>query len=295
MELDNTKKPMFSIVIATYNTDGVLMQCLDALCNQSVDKQCFEVIIVNDGGNSEISEKIGLFERRLTISYYYQENKGPAAARNLGINNAMGDIILFLDDDSMPTKDWLKAVIKAWQTFPDYDGIGGYTISEITDSIYCRVNSDFFNWYLKQYSGDKHHPFLVTCNSGYKKSTLKKVGSFDERFKKASGEDRDLNIKLSKIGAKLGLDKDILVYHDRDLTLRSFAKKHYNYGKAAYNIYARYPELRYMSSTAYFELYLAILKKYRSAKEKLMAFFLISLSQAGTAVGYYSALLSKQE
>jgi len=287
-------KPRFSIIIPTYNTDVVLIQCIEALCNQSVDKKCFEVIVINDGGRTEIDEKLKLFENQLTIRYFYQKNKGPAAARNLGIKNSKGDMILFLDDDSLPTKNWFKAVIKAWERFPDFDGIGGYTISEVTDSIYCRVNSDFFNWYLEQYSGKELHPFLVTCNAGFKKSTLNKVGNFDESFKKASGEDRDLNIKISKIGGKLKLDKNILVYHDRDLTFRSYIKKHFNYGKAAHNIYARYPELSYLSSDSYFDLYISILKKYHTLIEKLMAFLLLTLSQVGTMVGYYSAVLSKK-
>ena len=295
MELNNKKTDRFSIVIPTFNTDIVLMQCLEALCNQSVDKKCFEVLVVNDGGKNEISEIIGFFESQLDLRYFFQENKGPAAARNLGIKNAKGDIILFLDDDSLPNKDWLKNVIKAWKTFPDYDGIGGYTISETTDNIYCRVNSDFFNWYLEQYSDDKLHPFLVTCNAGYRKNVLNKIGNFDERFRKASGEDRDLNIKISKTGGKLRLDKSILVYHDRDLTLRSFAKKHYNYGNAAYNIYVRYQELRYLSANSYINLYISILKKYRTFKEKLMVCLLLTFSQVCTITGYYLAILSKQE
>ena len=295
MNENNANKPKFSIVIPTYSADVLLMECIQSLCNQSVDINSFEVIVVNDGGKKEISERLDTFEGQLTIRYFYQENKGPAAARNLGINKALADIILFLDDDSLPTIDWLKSIINVWEKYQDYDGIGGYTISEVTDSIYCRVNSDFFNWYLEQYSNDTLYPFLVTCNAGYRKAILNKAGNFAEHFKKASGEDRDLNIKISKIGGKLRLDKSILVYHDRDLTLQSFAKKHYNYGKAAYSIYAIYPELKYMSSNAYFELYSSILKKYRSFKEKIMAFLLLSLSQLCTITGYYWAILSKQE
>lgn len=294
MKQNITNKPKFSIIIPTYNTDVVLIQCLEALCNQSVDKKCFEVIVVNDGGKTEIYERLKFFKQHLDIKYFYQQNKGPAAARNLGIKKAKGDIILFLDDDSLPTKNWFKAVVKAWEKFPDFDGIGGYTISEVTDSIYCRVNSDFFNWYLGQYSDDELHPFLVTCNAGYRKSILNKIRNFDERFKKASGEDRDLNIKISKIGGSLRLDKNILVYHDRDLTFRSYVKKHFNYGIAAHNIYARYPELRYLSSNSYFDLYISILKKYPTLKEKIMAFLLLTISQVATISGYYTATLSKQ-
>jgi glycosyltransferase involved in cell wall biosynthesis len=290
-----TNIPKFSIIIATYNTDFVLIQCLEALCNQSENNKCFEVIIVNDGGKTEIYERLKFFKKHLDIKYFYQQNKGPAAARNLGIKNAKGDIILFLDDDSEPTKDWLKAVIEAWKKFPSFDGIGGYTLNEVTDSIYCRVNSDFFNWYLEQYSNDTRYPFLVTCNAGYRKTILNKAGNFDERFKKASGEDRDLNIKISKIGGKLKLDKNILVYHDRDLTLQSFAKKHFNYGKAAYNIYALHPELKYLSSNAYINLYASILSKYRTLKEKFEVFLLLTLSQLATAAGYYTSVLLEEE
>jgi glycosyltransferase involved in cell wall biosynthesis len=288
-------KPSFSIIIPTHNTDVVLIQCLDALSSQSTGTKNFEVIIINDGGSTHIYEKLKFLKSRLTIRYFYQKNRGPAAARNLGIRNAKGDIILFLDDDSVPTKDWFECVVNAWERFPDFDGIGGYTKSDVTDSIYCRVNSDFFNWYLTQYSDDKFHPFLVTCNAGYRKSVLSSVGNFDESFKKASGEDRDLNVKISKLGGKLRLDKNILVYHDRDLTLHSFIKKHLNYGKAAHKIYAKYPELRYLSHNSYFDLYRSILKQYHTLKEKLMAFLLLTISQAATILGYYAVTLSKQE
>ncbi len=294
LELVNTNRPRFSIVIPTYNATDMLRQCIKSLSDQSADKKCIEVIVVNDGGKTDISEILDFLEGQLQIRYFYQENKGPAAARNLGIKKAKGEIILFLDDDSQPAPDWLEAMMRAWEKFPDFDGIGGYTLSEATDSIYCRVNSDFFNWFLRQYAYDKISPFLATCNAGYRKALLTKVGNFDERFKKAAGEERDLNIKISKTGGKLGLVESILVYHDRDLTLQSFAKKHYNYGKAAYDIYARNPDLKHLSRNAYASLYLSILGRYRTHKEKIIVFFLLTLSQVSTLIGYYSAFLTRK-
>ncbi|HDH53735.1 MAG TPA: hypothetical protein ENH24_04545 [Nitrospirae bacterium] len=90
------------------------------------------------------------------------------------------------------------------------------------------------------------------------------------------------------------LDRNILVYHDRDLTFRSFIRKNYNYGKAAYHIYTIYPEQKYLSSTSYFDFYVSIIRKYKTFKEKFMAFSLITLSQVATATGYYMAVLTKQ-
>lgn len=295
MKSTNRNKPIFSIVIATYNATETLRECINSLYDQSTGTKCFEVIVVNDGGKDKISESLGHLSDELAIKYFDREHRGPAAARNFGINQAKGDIILFLDDDSLPTRNWLSAVIEAWEKFPNADGIGGYIKAEVTDSIYCRVNSDFFNWYLEEYSDDEFHPFLVTCNAGYTRNILEKVGNFDERFKKPSGEDRDLNIKISRIGGELRLNRSIVVYHDRDLTFRSFAKKHYNYGKGAYSIYARYPELKRMSTTAYINLYISIVTKYKTIKDKITAFLLLTVSQLATIIGYYTAALLKLE
>lgn len=293
--MTNSVNTKYSIIIPTYNTDIVLGECIEALSEQPVERECFEVIVVNDGGKSDVPEDLKLKGNGLNIKYFYQDHKGPAAARNLALDNASGEIILLLDDDSMPTEDWLQSTIKAWDSHSNYDGIGGYVISESTDSIYCRVNADFFNWYLEQQSSEEDCTFLVTCNAGYKRSILNKIGNFDESFKRASGEDRDLNIKISKAGGRMRLDRNILVYHDRDLTFRSFVRKNYNYGKAAYNIYVRYPDHRKLSKSGYIELYTSIIKRYKSLTEKIQAFSLITISQASTLAGYYVARLSKSE
>lgn len=295
MEPVNSNKPRFSIVIPTYNTNVVLEECIKALCDQTADKTFFEVIIVNDGGRTEASRDIRSAEGRIDLRYYYQDHKGPAAARNLGIEKANGEVILLLDDDSLPTNNWMEATIRAWEKYPDYAGIGGYVLKDPADNIFCRVNTDFFNWYLNQYTSKDGCSFLVTCNAGYRKSILDKIGRFDDSFKRASGEDRDLNIKILRAGGKLRLDENILVYHDKDLTFRSFIRKNFNYGKAAYNIYARYPEQKYLSSGSYWEFFLSIVKGYCSMKEKLQAASLLTLSQAATAAGYYTSLFSKED
>jgi len=146
-----------------------------------------------------------------------------------------------------------------------------------------------------QHSFGEYCTFLSTHNAGYKKVILNKVGQFDEQFKGASGEDRDLNIKILKIGGKLRLDESILVYHDRDLSFRSFLRKYYNYGRAAHKLSKRYHDLKRLSAKDCLHFYLSILKKYRAFNEKIMTFVLLTLSQLSTLIGYHSVILSKQE
>jgi glycosyltransferase involved in cell wall biosynthesis len=248
-----------------------------------------EVIIINDGGIAEPLPELGNLGDKLAIRYCSQDHKGPAAARNRGIDMAQGDIVLFLDDDSMPLRNWLQATMEAWDARPEYDGIGGYIESEANVSIISRVNADFFNWYLDQQMIHGQCSFLSTCNAGYTKESLKTVGKFDTDFQTAGGEDRDLNLKILKHGGKLTLDRNIRVHHDRDLTLRSFAKKNYNYGKAAFEIYRRYPDQPRVIPKEYALLFLSVLRKYHSAGEKAAALMLLALSQAATALGFGAA------
>jgi glycosyltransferase involved in cell wall biosynthesis len=284
-------KPRFSIIIPTYNNDAQLMQCLHSLSHQKIDPALFEVIVINDGGNEELNEIIGSEQAEISMRYFRQDNKGPAAARNLGIRNAKGNIILFLDDDSLPLEDWLHATIDAWDKYPDYDGIGGYTAGSRDDNILYRVNKDIFNWYLNKQSDKNNCTFLSTHNAGYKKTSLVRAGIFDERFKKASGEDRDLSSKIVKNGGRLRLDKSISVYHDREISLRSFVRKYYNYGKAAFLISSRYSKSERSSLNDYFSLLDSILQKQKSVTDKMTAVFILLLSQFSTFIGYQSALV----
>jgi GT2 family glycosyltransferase len=286
METENTVR--YSIIIPTVGAADNLKHCLTALRDQDLDPSRFEVIVVRDGGPGEsVSASPG--EPKIPAIFLGQGHKGPAAARNLGIKNARGDIILFLDDDSVPTKTWAQAILEAWISYPESAGIGGYTLSEGTDSFCCRVNSDLFNWYLGRHSFDDHATFLSTCNAGYRKGILDGVGRFDERFKKASGEDRDLSLRILKTGGKLRLDKNILIYHDRDLTFGSFFRKHYNYGAAAFELSLIHRRLERLSLKDYALFYTSILKKYAKTSQKGLVFLLLTISQLATFLGYQAA------
>lgn len=268
-----------------------MRECLKSLSNQPVDKECFEVIIANDGGDRNSLTGLDFGNERFSIRCFHLEHKGPAAARNFAVEKARGSIIVFLDDDSIPAENWLNAVIKAWEEHPNAAGIGGYVTYNQEDNIYCRVNSDLFNWYLERCSSDGDCLFLSTCNAGYRKDIFKKVKGFDEQFKNASGEDRDLNIKILKIGGEFKLDRNILIYHDRALSFNKFVKRFYNYGKAAYRLCIKYPELKRLGARDYRDFYITILKKYSTAKERCIVLWLLTVSQLFTLMGYLSGML----
>lgn len=88
-----------SVVIPTYNRQELLKKTIISLVNQSLSKEEFEVIICDDGSKDKPISLIEKFKKNLNIRYFYQEDKGfrAGAARNIGLKEAKGDIVLFLD------------------------------------------------------------------------------------------------------------------------------------------------------------------------------------------------------
>ena len=99
------KEITITVVIPTYNRKEILRKCLAALFDQTLPKDDYEIVIVDDGSTDGTGEMVKAVaeDAPCGVRYFQQENRGPAAARNAGIRNAKGQIILFAGDDSIAT------------------------------------------------------------------------------------------------------------------------------------------------------------------------------------------------
>lgn len=89
-----------SIIIPIYNVELYLDKCLDSLFQQGIDENDFEVVLVNDGSTDHSLEIANSWvAKHCNISIYNQDNKGQAAARNLGIDKSQGRYVMFVDSD----------------------------------------------------------------------------------------------------------------------------------------------------------------------------------------------------
>ena len=109
------EKPV-SIIIPTYNRKKLLQKAVNSVLAQNYP--CFELIIVDDGSQDNTSDLFENCDPKLV--YVYQENKGPAAARNRGIKAARYDLIAFLDSDDRYAQNKLKIQAEAMQEEPAY-------------------------------------------------------------------------------------------------------------------------------------------------------------------------------
>jgi len=119
------ENPSVSVVIATYNRAHFLPETIDSVLNQRF--QYFELIVVDDGSTDNSREVLERYEPR--VRYIYQENRGPSAARNLGVRHAKGAWIAIQDSDDLCAPEHLAALHGYVQSHPECGmvfGNGGY-------------------------------------------------------------------------------------------------------------------------------------------------------------------------
>ncbi|MBC8228413.1 glycosyltransferase family 2 protein, partial [bacterium] len=109
---------MVSVVIPAYNAEKEIPSCLDSLLNQTFPKEQCEIIVVNDGSTDGTEKIVRKYDGVKIIT---QANQGPAAARNNGVSESKGDIIVFTDSDCVPEEDWLEEMLKP---FNDTEVVG---------------------------------------------------------------------------------------------------------------------------------------------------------------------------
>lgn len=220
-----------SVVIPVYNQAFSLEQTLQGFGRQTFDSD-FEVLVVDDGSSEDLSDMIQGFEG-LNLKYFRQENKGRAAARNLGIAEAEGDLIIFNDADRIPGLDFVQRHVTCHLANEDMVAIGTpkeiyfskpennvemiHKIS-IENNRYARFPSYYNmvkNLYNDQGDNFSHVPWISTFsgNMSVRKTHLEKVNMFDEGFKKWGFEHFELGYRLFKSHLNFKLLPQAINYH----------------------------------------------------------------------------------
>jgi GT2 family glycosyltransferase len=179
----------------------------------------FEIIIVDDGSpnESEIKAILGEFVSQDISSIKYIRNKhsGPAATRNYGVKFSSGNVICFLDDDSIPEKTWLKEMVNSFNGENKPAIVSGLILS------YDRESKLPVLLEKTVYSG-KH---WATCNICYRRDVFETLGGFDEKFIEASWEDNDLGLRARWAGYSHIYNEQAIVYHPHEKSLDEYKKK----------------------------------------------------------------------
>ncbi len=201
-----------SVVIPTYNRLPILRKCLSALEKQELSNEIdgYEVIVVDDGSTDGTIDF--LYEKSqefIHVRLIKQNHAGPGQARNNGVQNAKGNVIVFIDSDLVVTKTFLSSHIRslknAWKNFNNklcftYGPV--INTANFTDPTTERHKLRDTSW-----------AYFATGNVAIDRGVLEQAGLFDPAFKLYGWEDLELGERLKMMGVKLVKSYEAKGYH----------------------------------------------------------------------------------
>lgn len=197
----------------------MVRQCLDGVLAQRHDFD-LEVIVIDDGSTDNTAQIVQEYSDVRLIS---QQNAGPAAARNHGVAQARGDIVVFIDDDCIPEPTWLPRLLAPFAD-PDIAGAKGAYLTLQTELIARFVQIEYEEKY-DQLSRYRYIDFIDTYSAAFRKSIFTSAGGYDTAFSTASVEDQEFSFRLANMGHKLVFVPDARVRHRHVNTLSGYFKK----------------------------------------------------------------------
>jgi GT2 family glycosyltransferase len=206
-----------SIIIPLYKRTEWIGRCIEHLSIQEYSGD-YEILLVDDGSpNRTAIEEACRPDRsssRMRINFLHREHSGPAATRNFGVKHASGDILCFLDDDSLVDKEWLREIVRPFAESSSVSLVNGRTLS---------LERDGLPFLLEQwvYPGKS----WATCNIAYRRNVFEALGGFDESFPEPSWEDNDLGLRARWSGYHHVYNNHAIVYHPHEKSIPEFKKK----------------------------------------------------------------------
>jgi glycosyltransferase involved in cell wall biosynthesis len=219
---------LISVVIPVKNNQKGIDRLLQSIVeNVSTEHYPCEVIIVDNNSSIELRiDDVYPFK----VNLHRCNSVGPAAARNVGVNNASGAWILFTDSDCVFTGTTIAGYINYDNRCVAYAGAILMEGSDYLTRYYRDQNSFHPMSALDPESGEFEIATVVTANCLVLKSALKYIGGFNESFKIAGGEDTDLGFRLKLVGT-LRFNPSSEALHEFNDGLSGFIKRYIRYGK----------------------------------------------------------------
>jgi GT2 family glycosyltransferase len=197
--------PEVSVVIATHGRETRLAFALDALAEQTLDRNSFEVVVVRDGPVDGLGTlpPDGLPVRFIQL----ERRRGPSVARNAGWKDARAPLIAFTDDDCRPSPEWLQRLLEAWRRTG--------TVADVVLQGRTEPDPDeahLFHRLARSQQITEPSDWYQCCNIAYPRELLERVGGFDPGFG-FGGEDTDLGLRAIESGAARVYADDAVAWH----------------------------------------------------------------------------------
>lgn len=224
---------MVSVIVPTYNRLWCLQKVIQNLEKQTASLDLFEVIVVSDGSSDGTHEYLDSLQTPLNLICLKQENQGVAVTRNHGVQVANGRILLFLDDDVVPTETLIAEHLQAQQQNENLIVIGPMiNPGDFKMKPWVEWEQLMLTKQYKAMEAGEWEPTarqFYTGNTSLPREKFVESGGFDPTFRRA--EDVELAYRLADMGMKFKFQSSAIGYHYADRTFNSWLNIAYSYGR----------------------------------------------------------------
>ena len=184
-----------SVGVCVYNKEKEIPQALQSLAEQTISKDLFEIIIVDNNSTDNTESVVKKFIKEhpdLNIKYFKEMNQGVSYARNRCYMEASGDYIVYFDDDEIAFKDWLQNFYNSIQKHPEAVILAGKVIVKYEDPEFAKIADSYIdNWFAnyeygneeitlsKKLIDEQKIDYPIAGNMAIKMTYIKKVNGFD--------------------------------------------------------------------------------------------------------------------
>jgi len=246
--MQKSKENFFlSIIIPVHNREDILYRTLSKLYYETRNLKDVEILVIDDGSTDSTQEICKEFNEKNPeqFNYYYKQNSGPSAARNIGIKKATGDVILFLDSDIVPSDDLIPEHIKFHSRYMQENYVMRGTTRNITKKSETYRITEISE--VKSQNDDNEYIEISwedfrSGNLSIKRNFLINNEVFDEDM--ITKEDIELGYRLGKRGLRLFHNNKAIGYHYHPVDLNQYFRYAEKYGKSLAIWYSKEPRLK---------------------------------------------------
>ena len=222
--------PKVSVVVVNHNRADLLSRCISSLQNQTFNP--FEILVVDNASTDESRFMVGAIADPRILWLPQPNNRGFAAANNIGIRAARSSLIALLNNDAEASGDWLEQLVRAASRDNSYGMWASRILATDGQSIDKVGHLMFLDGQNRgrgtgQYSRGRFEKeeecfFPDGCAALYRLEMLKELGGFDEHFF-AYADDADLGVRACWRGWKCLYVPHAIVYHQHSSTLGAYS------------------------------------------------------------------------
>ncbi|MDH3224705.1 MAG: glycosyltransferase, partial [Gemmatimonadota bacterium] len=228
--------PTATVVVCAYQAASTITECLEGLAR--LDYPDFEVLLIDDGstdGTAGLAEAVvaRLAESggpELPLRIIRTANRGLSRARNLGMDEARGEIVAFLDSDAWPDEQWLRQLAYTFAS-EEHACVGGPNISPPRRGHVAACVGMAPGGPVHVLETDRLAEHVPGCNMAFRTEALRAVGGFDPQFRVA-GDDVDLCWRVQSRGWTVGFSAGAMVWHHPRGSVGAYWRQQVGYGEA---------------------------------------------------------------